>query len=187
MKIYLFTLLYFLVFFTAENLQAQSDSTFEKQIIINNFIIKENLLKNGKIAIIACNEKEKPLENINGTFQFGINGFKQELKFNDGIAIAPQPIDKSTFIYVRHENETGTHGKLYYVLKKDDDLNPIKVNWLFLVLIPVAILILASIINKKFILIAIIVIIALFYYNSGKGLNMETLFSTIFDGLRSAF
>ena len=64
---------------------------------IKNFIIKENLLKNDKIAVIAADENETPLE-ITGKYLFSINGFKQELSFNDGVAITPQPIEKSNFI-----------------------------------------------------------------------------------------
>ncbi|MDB5012186.1 MAG: hypothetical protein JWQ25_388, partial [Daejeonella sp.] len=47
--------------------QTRADSS---SMYINNFIVKENLLKNSKIAIIAADEQEKPLENISGTYQF---------------------------------------------------------------------------------------------------------------------
>ncbi len=175
-----------LMFFTGNKLHAQADTIRNQQIAISNFIVKENLLKNDKIAIIACNEVEKPLENVNGTFQFSINGFKQALKFNDGVAIAPQQIDKSTFIYLRHENESGTHGKLYYAIKKDDNLKLIKINWLLLVLIPLGIIVLATMF-RKFIIIAGILLIALYFFNSSNGLNLPTFFETVFDGLKSVF
>jgi uncharacterized lipoprotein YehR (DUF1307 family) len=186
MKISQLFLLLSLIFFTSDNVYAQPDTISKKETAIDNFIIKENLLKNDKIAIIACNAAEKPLEDINGTFQFSINGFKQELKFNDGIAIAPQQIDKSTFIYLRHENESGTHSKLYYVIKKDDSLKPIKINWLLLLLIPVGIIILATMF-RKFIIIAAILLVMLFFFNSSNGLNLPTFFETVFDGLKSIF
>lgn len=157
-----------------------------RQMAINNFIIKENLLKNDKIAVIACDAEENPLENISGTFLFSINGFKQQLKFNDGVAIAPQQIDQSTFIYLRHKNENGTHGKLYYVTKKENNLNPIKINWLLLVLIPLALVILATMF-RKFILFAVVLIIIMLIFNSSKGLNLPTFFDTIYDGLKGVF
>src|SRR5690349_21401938 len=72
---------------------------------LKNFIIKESLLKNDKLAVIATDENETPLE-ISGRFQFNINGFKQELSFNDGVAITPQAIEKSTFIYLKHINDS---------------------------------------------------------------------------------
>ncbi len=184
-KIPLFLMLCLLVF-TVNKVYAQSDTTAKQQIAIANFIIKENLLKNDKIAIIACNEAEKPLESINGTFQFSINGFKQELKFNDGVAVSPQQIDKSTFIYLRHENESGTHSKLYYVIKKEDNLNPVKINWLLLVLIPLGIIVLATMF-RKFIIIAGILLISIYFFNSSNGLNLPTFFQTVFDGLKSVF
>lgn len=155
-------------------------------MLIQNFIVKENLLKNEKIAIIACDPEDKPLEFITGNFQFSINGFKQELHFHEGVAVAPQPIDKSTFIYLRHTNENGTFGKLYYVIKKGTDLNPIKISWFLLILIPLIIVFIAMMF-RKFLMIAVVLLIVLFYFNSDKGLNFSTFFDTIFDGLKSFF
>lgn len=175
-----------LLFFAFASAFAQSDTDPSNQVAINNFLVKENLLKNDKIAIIACDAEEKPLEHVSGTFQFTINGFKQTLRFNEGVAVSPQQIDKSTFIYLRHENENGTHGKLYYVIKKDLDLKLIKINWLLLVLIPLVVIILATMF-RKFILIAAVLLILLFVFNSSKGLNLGTFFETIFDGLKSIF
>ena len=111
-----------LFFTTITSAFSQTDTANSQQISLNNFVVKENLLKNNKIAIIAADENEKPIESMNGTFQFIINGFQQELKFNDGVAVAPLPIDKSTFLYLRHENEAGVHGKLYYFIKRTTTL-----------------------------------------------------------------
>ncbi len=155
-------------------------------VAVNNFIVKEHLLKNSKLAIIAIDSADKPIEAVNGTFIFSINGFKQELKFHDGIAISPQQINKSTFVYLKHENETGNHSKLYYVVKKNEDLNPVKINWMILLLVPLAIIALATMF-RKFLMIAIVLLVVLFFFNSSKGLGLPTFFETIIDGLRSAF
>ena len=157
-----------------------------QQVTLNNFQIKEHLLKNSKIAVIAADSADRPIETVNGTFAFTINGFKQDLKFNDGIAVAPQQIEKSSFVYLKHQNETGTHSKLYYVIKKGEDLNPIKINWLFLLIVPLAIFAIAAMF-RKFIIFGIIILIILFFFNSSKGLGIPTFFETIIDGLRSAF
>ena len=157
-----------------------------QSVAIDNFLVKENLLKNEKIAIIAADTADKPIERINGTFLFSINGFKQELKFNDGVAVAPQQIDKSTFLYIKHKNDNGTHSKLYYILKKDTDLNPIKINWLMLVLIPLALVAIASMF-KKFIMIAVIILVVIFFFNYNSGLSLPTFFETIIDGIKSTF
>ena len=103
------TILFFAIFL--DKAQAQT-------VMINNFLVKEHLLKNSKLAIIAADSVDKPIETVNGTFLFTLNGFRQELKFNDGIAVAPQQIEKSSFVYLKHENEAGTHSRLYYVIKK---------------------------------------------------------------------
>lgn len=186
MKLPFLLLTFCLLLSSSRSTYSQTEQASAHQVAINNFIVKENLLKNDKVAIIACDADEKPLENVNGTFQFSINGFKQVLKFNDGVAVSPQQIDKSTFIYLRHENENGTHGKLYYVIKKDLDLKLIKINWMLLVLIPLIVIILATMF-RKFILIAAVILIIIFIFNSNNGLKLGTFFDTVFDGLRSAF
>jgi hypothetical protein len=72
---------------------------------INNFLVKENLLKNNKLAIIAADSLNNPNENINGTYTFSVSGFTQILKFNDGIAVLPRPIVVSTFVEFYHQND----------------------------------------------------------------------------------
>lgn len=179
--------LVFIAFFLIvanKKVQAQEESIQGQDVTINNFIVKENLLKNNKIAIIATDSLDIPMESLNGTFQFSINGFGQELKFNDGVAVMTQPINKSTFIYLRHENESGTHGKLYYVYQKGDSINPIKISWWVLVIIPL-ILILFAALFKKFIVVALILLVGIFYYNSSQGFKITTFFDTIFDGIRN--
>lgn len=178
--------LFFLIVVSVETAAAQTDTLKLTDISINNFVVKENLLKNNKIAIIATDENEKPLESVNGTFQFSMNGFQKELKFNDGVAIEPQPIAKSTFLYLKHENESGTHGKLYYIYKKDDNLRPIKISWAVLVLIPLAIIVLATLF-RKFLIIGGILIIIMFFFNSQNGLKLPTFFDTVVDGLKGLF
>lgn len=174
-------LFYFIMLFAFLSVKASAQN-----IAINNFIVKENLLKNDKIAIIAADSADHPVEGVNGTFLFVINGFKQELKFNDGVAVAPQQIEKSTFIYIKHTNDNGTHGRLYYVIKKGDNLNPVKINWLLLVLIPLIIIILASMF-RRFIVFALILLAVFIFFNHSNGLSIPTWFETIIDGLKSAF
>ena len=64
---------------SSNQVYSQSELTISNEVVLNNFIVKENLLKNNKIAIIAVDSLDKPLENLSGTFQFSINGFGQEL------------------------------------------------------------------------------------------------------------
>jgi hypothetical protein len=161
-----------------------SKFAFAQNANINNFIVKENLLKNSKIAIIAADSLDNPTEGINGTYTFSVSGFTQELKFNDGVAIIPLIIDKSTFIYIKHKNDDGTHSKLLYVFKKDGNLNPITISRLFLIIIPLLIIILVFAF-KKFIYIGIILLVVFLYFTYSKGLNMSTFFETTFDYLKN--
>ena len=155
-----------------------------QSITIKSFIVKESLLKNDKLAIIATDSTDKPIEQVNGTFQFSVNGFRQELKFHDGVAVYPQPIDKSTFVYLKHLNGEASTARLYYVLKRDSGLNPIKISWMVMALIPALVIIIASMF-RKFLVFAIIIILGLFFFNTSNGLSLPTFLETIFDGLKS--
>lgn len=162
----------------------QDQSTEKSEISIQNFLVKEYPLHNDQLVLIAADPENKPINNLNGTFIFSINGFQQEFRFEDGQSVLAQPIKQSTFIYIKHQNDSGNPSKLFYVIKKFDRLNPIKISWLLLLLIP-SVIILFAIMFRKFILIAGILLIVLFYYNNSKGLRISTFFDTIFDGLKN--
>ena len=153
---------------------------------INNFLVKENLLKNNKLAIIAADSLDNPNENINGIYTFSVSGFTQSLKFNDGIAVLPLPIERSTFIYLKHKNDSGTHSKLVYVYKKENDLSPHAINSLWLFIIPVLLVIIAFAF-RKLIIFAVIIFLVFVYFNHSSGLNLATFFESIFDGLKNLF
>ncbi|MFC4210105.1 hypothetical protein ACFOWA_02855 [Pedobacter lithocola] len=159
---------------------------FAQTAAINNFIVKENLLKNSKLAIIAADSLDKPNENINGIYTFSVSGFTQSLKFNDGIAVLPLPIERSTFVYLKHQNDSGTHGKLVYVYKKEGDLTPYAINSLWLFIIPIILVILAFAFRKLIIFIVIIFLVFV-YFNHSNGLNIGTFFESIFDALKGLF
>ncbi|SFH03568.1 hypothetical protein [Pedobacter insulae] len=158
--------------------------TFAQNAAINNFFVKESLLKNSKLAIIAADSLNNPLETINGVYTFAISGFTQEITFNNGVGILPLQIDKSTFVYIKHQNDNGTHGKLLYVYKKEGNLNPFTISRIFLIIIPLIIIILAFAF-KKFIYIAVILLLIFIYFNHSNGLNIGTFFETTFDYLKN--
>ncbi|WP_316736483.1 hypothetical protein [Pedobacter aquatilis] len=159
---------------------------FAQTSAINNFLVKENLLKNNKLAIIAADSLDNPNENINGSYTFSVSGFTQSLKFNDGIAVLPLPIERSTFVYLKHQNDAGTHSKLVYVYKKDSDLSPYPINSLWLFIIPILLVIIAFAF-RKLIIFAVIIFLVFVYFNHSSGLNLATFFESIFDGLKNLF
>lgn len=159
---------------------------FAQTAEINNFIVKESLLKNSKLAIIATDSLENPLEKINGVYTFTVSGFTQEVKFNDGVAILPLQLERSAFVYIKHQNDKGTHSKLLYVHKKDGTLNPYAINSFWLILFP-AIIILLAFLFRKFIIVAVIILLIFIYFNHSSGMNLSTFFETIFDGLKNLF
>lgn len=155
-----------------------------EEMQINDFIIKENLIKNDKLAILACDSLQNPLERINGSFQFTINGFNYPLKFNDGVAITPNKIENSTFVYLQHKNESGTHSNLFYVLKKEDGLKIYIISWFLLLLVPIALLVLVMLF-KRFLWFAMILLAVYLYYNSQKGLNVGNFLEIIIEGIKN--
>ncbi|HEY0175580.1 MAG TPA: hypothetical protein VGC08_04320 [Pedobacter sp.] len=163
-----------------------SGSGFAQTADINNFIVKESLLKNSKLAIIATDSLERPIESINGTYTFTVSGFTQYLKFNDGVAILPLQLDKSSFVYIKHQNDEGTHSKLLYIYKKDGSLNPFTINSLWLIIFP-AVLIFLAFAFRKLIIFVVIILLVFVYFNHSNGLNLSTFFETIFDGLKKVF
>lgn len=155
-------------------------------VVINNFDVKDNPFGLNQIAVVAVDSSKSTQENVNGLFTFTINGFEQQLTFNKGVAFYTPKIDKSIFLYVRHVNDNGSHGNLYYVYKHDDKLSPIHISWLVLLGIPLFLILLAYMF-KRFIIIAVIIFIIFFYFNHHNGLGIGTFFESILDGLRNLF
>lgn len=150
---------------------------------IDNFIVMESLLRNDKLAIIATDLDEAPNEAISGTFQFVINGFKHELTFNEGVAISPQAIDKSTFVFIKHQNQHGSIGKLYFLYKSAQGFKPLHINWIYLILIPTAVL-LFGYMFRRLLIWAVIVLVLLFIFNYRKGLDLTNILETLVHGIR---
>ncbi|HUH18511.1 hypothetical protein [Albibacterium sp.] len=153
---------------------------------INHFIVEENLLKNDKLAIIATDSLDQPLESINGTFQFSLNNFNYPLEFHDGVAITPNKVEKSTFVFIKHVNESGSHGQLFYVLKSDSGLNPVKISWVVLLIVP-AILVLIGMMFRKLLSLAVIAILIFLYFNYKHGMDLTTFFETMVHGIKGVF
>ena len=151
---------------------------------INHFIVKETLIKNGKLAIIATDSLENPLEHINGTFQFTVNGFTSGLEFSDGVATTKNEVENSTFAFIKHVNTNGSHGQLFYINKTASGLNLVEISWIWLILVPL-ILILIVMMFRKFLTAAIIIFLIFLYFNYKKGLDLTTFFETIVHGIQN--
>jgi len=165
---------------------AFSSTAFSQKLDINNFIVKESLLKNSKLAIIAADSLENPTEQINGVYTFTVSGFSQSLRFHDGVAIVPLQLERSAFVYIKHINDNGTQSKLVYVYKKEGSLSPYTVNSMWLVIIPLIIVVIVFLFRKLLIL-GIIIFLILLYFNHSSGLGIGTFFETIFDALKRLF
>lgn len=159
---------------------------FAAEVRIDQFILKENPFAKNEVAVVAVDSAENVQENINGLFNFTINGFKEELRFENGTAFYHHKLEKSSFMYLKHRDDFGSHARLYYIFKHDSKLDPYKINWKLLVFIPL-ILILLAYMFKRFLIIAVIIFIIFSYFNYHSGLSLGTFFETIFDGLKNVF
>src|ERR1700738_744339 len=92
-----------------------SSIAFADTISIHHFVIKENPFAKDEIAIIATDSLNNITENVSGIFNFTINGFDEALTFDKGTAFYRHKLERSTFLYVKHVNDSGTHSILYYV------------------------------------------------------------------------
>lgn len=154
-------------------------------VSIKQFTIKENPFAQQEIAIVATDTAGLIQEGVNGKFAFTINGFENELNFQSGTAFYRHKVQKSAFMYVKHKNESGTHSALYYIYKHGDKLSPLHVSWMWLVAIPL-IIVFAGYLFKRFIIIAVVVLVIFLYFNHSNGLSIPTFFESIFDGLKHA-
>ena len=163
---------------------AAQSYVFAGSISINHFIIKENPFGVDQVAVIATDTAGVTQENVNGLFTFIMNGFEYQLKFEKGVAFYRQKIDRSTFLYAKHMNESGTHAILYYLYKHDSKLSPFHISWVLLVAIPL-ILVLVAYMFKRLIILAVIILAVFMYFNYHNNLSIPTFFESIIDGLKN--
>ncbi|HWD87642.1 MAG TPA: hypothetical protein VG367_05905 [Mucilaginibacter sp.] len=159
---------------------------FADTVVINHFEVKNNPFAEREIAIVVTDTAGHIIENVNGHFAFSINGFDENLKFDKGTAFYHHKFPKSGFLYVKHENDNGTHATLYYVYKMSDKLVPIHISWIVLLIIPVTLIVVAYMF-RKLIILAVIILIVYIWFNYHNGLGAGTFFESIIDGLKSLF
>ncbi|WP_409150321.1 hypothetical protein [Sphingobacterium sp. BS-2] len=151
--------------------------------IIKDFTVKENLSQNGKLAIIAIDTAEKTDNTINGNYNFTINGFSQELKFTDGVAVTSNPIESSTFVFFKHKFAGSDLGKLFFLRVTDKGITPYKISGFLLIIIPLLILYIAYKF-KRFLITLLILAAIYFYLNYSKGLDVRQLIESSIMGLK---
>lgn len=163
-----------------------SSFTFAAAMNITSFDIRENPYEQNQVSIVATDSLHNTQENVNGDFVFTVNGFEDTLKFVSGVAFYKHKIDRSTFLYARHVNETNTPSALYYIYKSEYKLIPVHISWMVLLIIPLVLVLLAYMF-KRFIIVAIIIFIIFLYFNYHNNLSLPTFFQSIVDGLKNAF
>jgi hypothetical protein len=160
--------------------------SYADAIVIKHFIVKSNPFAKDEVAILAADSTNEINEQVSGNFIFTLNGFEDTLKFDKGTAFYHHKIMRSSFLYVKHHNDTGTYGVLYYLYKHADDITPVRISWVWLLAIPAALIIIGYLF-KRFIIIAIILFLIFLYFNHSNGLSMPTFFESVLNGLKNLF
>ncbi|MDB5115809.1 MAG: hypothetical protein JWQ79_1301 [Mucilaginibacter sp.] len=174
------------ILFVVSLLVIANNFVFADTVAIKHFLVKENPFAESEVAIVATDSVGNIQEQVDGVFSFTINGFQEAMKFDKGTAFYQHKLDKSSFFYVKHINDSGTHSMLYYIYKQDNKLHPIHISWILLLAIPLG-LILLGYLFKRFIIIAIVIFCIFLYFNHHNGLTMPTFFESIIDGLKGMF
>lgn len=151
---------------------------------IENFDVKENLSRNGKLAIIATDSLDNINEKINGTYKFSLNGFTQNLQFRDGIAVPNDAIESSTFVFFKHKNQDSSKGRLFYIYKSEKGISTFAISGLMFLIIP-AIVLLIAYAFKKLLVTTIVLGIGFFFFNYSQGLDVTSILEAIFASLKN--
>ena len=183
-KLYLMGKTWTFFFFLLFNLLCFN--SFSQSQLIQDFTIKESLLGNKQIAIIATDSTGVPNPQISGVQQFSINGFKYALKFQDGAGLVKDSISESTFLRIKHTNSAKSIVKLYYVKLNENSLKPIYIPWYWLLIVPLFLIFVMYTI-RKLLFVGLFFLAAFFYFNYKKGLDLSSLFETISHGILSLF
>jgi len=162
-------------------------SAFADTVSINHFIVKENPFAKDEIAIIATDSAANIRQDVNGIFNFSVNGFDDTLRFDKGTAFYRHKLDKSTFLYIKHVEANGNiHSSLFYAFKRDTKIDIFHISWILLLIIPILLIVLGYVF-KRFFIIALILFCIFLYFNHHNGLSIPTFFESIFDGLKALF
>ncbi len=151
---------------------------------ISDFEIKTDPEWKKQLIVEVKDSLSKGTPDINGLYTFEINGFSQELAFKAGKALVKLPIEKSTFVYIKHQNEKNQLSQLVYVYKNADHLSLFKINRIFFLIVP-ALLVMLVWAFRKLIYLVVVLGIVFIYVGHQKGLNISTYFETVFDYLRN--
>ena len=174
----LFTLLLFISL-----TQLLWQNVWAQQSNIVDFDVKENLSQNGKLAIIAVDSLDKTNNNIQGNYKFTINGFQQDLQFNDGVAVTANPIESSTFVFFKHNSPAKEIGKLYFLRVTEKGISPFKISGFLLIALPLLVLFIAY--KFKRFLVTLLILAAIYLYlNYSKGLDVKQLIESSIVGLK---
>ncbi|SMO67269.1 hypothetical protein [Solitalea koreensis] len=170
-----FLLLFYISFSAAAEIQQQNISSFD---------IKSNLADRLTVSVLVDGNEEQSggVNEINGSFDFSINGIDKKLQFKNGEAVVFDKISSSTFLYIRPIESTFSELKLYYVLKVGEKLFAIHVPIFLLLVIPLFFFILGYFV-RRLLVIAILLFIVFFIFN--KGLSIGNYLHVIYQWLLS--
>lgn len=151
---------------------------FKDLFLIKEYRISVNESNAERMIITVYDSLGQVDEKINGGYKFVINDYITDLNFNSGVAAYTMKKDAG-FFYLKHENREGLFTKLTYVYNGRAIAIPL---W-WLLLLPIAIILIVWLMKRLFMAAAIVLVIA-FLLMSGLSFDLlGSIFSDAFNAL----
>lgn len=162
-------------------------ATAVKAQAIADFTVRESERESETIELVALDASGKRREDIDGVFPFSVNGFETELKFRNGGAFFPREVASSTFLYLKYKGEGDSSARLYYVYRGlAGSFTVFHIPLALLVIIPLA-LILLGMFFRRLIILMLLLLGAFFYFNSSRGLSLDSFFDAAKEWVNGLF
>lgn len=151
---------------------------------IHDFEVKEYITNDGTLAIVVLDSAKQVDKTVEGTFRFIINGFDHSLSFQQGVAVFPQALSNSSFVFFKHQSNGNEEvGKYYYIIMSDTGLKTVELNGLTLLLVPVVILFIAYVF-RRFMFVFVLLALVFLYFYFVKGLEFGPFIDHMFFSLK---
>ena len=147
---------------------------------IHELKVKSTLFDNSKLTLVALDSLGNEDPSVNGAYPIEINGFEQSLIFVLGRSTFPGNLKNSAFISLKPVSITGSKPSFYLLIQWGGGVYPQNIHVSWLILIPLAMMVLGYIF-RKLILFLVVLVILFFFFN--KGLDPIHYLTGIYDWL----
>lgn len=143
---------------------------------IPDFTVRESEMSGENIEMIALDAEGAEHVTTRGEYVFSINGFETSLKFKEGVAGFPRDVSSSTFLYIKHDGESGAVSRLFYVYRAPaGSYSVFHIPLAVIVIVPLG-LILLGVFFRRLIILMVVLLGAFFYFSNMRGFSLDSFF-----------